>query len=174
MSVEQSLSAETQLAGERDLAGWSEYLYLVRERLRADPELSAALRDPALSFEQKQELVAKIIPVEAGQEVRNFLFLLLKKGQIDLLEVVTEFQRLAEGGSRRRVAQVTSAVPLTGEEQAALQARLKARFGGDLDFRFTVDPAVLGGVIVRVGDQVIDGSVAGKLDALRESLLAEW
>jgi F-type H+-transporting ATPase subunit delta len=173
MSAEQSSPAEIQPVYEGDLAGWSEHLHLVSERLRADPELSASVRDPALSLTQKQKLLEGIVPAEAGQEVRNFLFLLLEKGQIDLLDVVTEFQRLAGGGSGLRVAHVTSAVPMTEEEWATLQARMRARFGGALDFRFRLDPAILGGVIVRVGDQVIDGSVAGKLDALRESLLAE-
>jgi F-type H+-transporting ATPase subunit delta len=172
MSVEQSPPAETQTTYGRDLAGWNEHLRLVSERLRADPDLSAALRDPVLSFTQKQKLIEGIIPGEADQEVRNFIFLLLEKGQMDLLDVITELQRLAEGGSRLRAAHVISAVPLTEEERATLRARLKARFGNDLDLRFTIEPAILGGLIVRVGDQVIDGSVAGKLDALRESLLS--
>ncbi len=172
MSVEQSPPAETLSLYERELAGWSEHLYAISERLRADPDLSASVRDPALSVTQRQKLLEKIIPVEAGQEVRHFLFLLLEKGQMDLLDVIAEFQRLAESGSRLRVARVTSAVPMTEEEQAALRAKMKARFGDDLDFHFTVDPAILGGVVVRVGDQIIDGSVAGRLGALKESLLA--
>ena len=65
---------------------------------------------------------------------------------------------------------VSSAVPLTKEEQAALRGKLEARFGQGLDLTFEVEPAVLGGVVVRVGDQVIDGSVKGKLDALAQTL----
>ncbi len=65
---------------------------------------------------------------------------------------------------------VSSAVPLTKEEQAALRGKLEARFGQGLGLTFEVEPAVLGGVVVRVGDQMIDGSVKGKLDALAETL----
>lgn len=67
---------------------------------------------------------------------------------------------------------VKSAVPLTDDERATLESKLQARFGEALGFEYVVDPAVLGGVLVRVGDQIIDGSVAGKLAALREHLAA--
>jgi ATP synthase F1 delta subunit len=65
---------------------------------------------------------------------------------------------------------ISSAVPLTKGEQAALRKKLQARFGRQLDLRFEVEPSLLGGIMVRVGDQVIDGSVKGKLDALAQTL----
>jgi F-type H+-transporting ATPase subunit delta len=65
---------------------------------------------------------------------------------------------------------VTSAVPLTEAERAALRAKLVDRFGTELEFQFEVDPELIGGVRLRVGDQVIDGSVAGRLAALRDRL----
>jgi len=70
-------------------------------------------------------------------------------------------------------ARVTSAVPLTAEEQARLRARLGRRFGRELALTITVNPRILGGLIVQVGDVVIDGSLAGKLDTLQERLLRE-
>ncbi len=70
-----------------------------------------------------------------------------------------------------QVATVKSAVPLTEEERQALRQKLAPNFGGDIELTCQVDPHILGGVIVRVGDQVIDGSVAGKLEALKKSLL---
>mgnify|MGYP000052910659 CR=1 FL=1 len=73
--------------------------------------------------------------------------------------------------SDRLVAEVRTAVPLTEAERTALQSKLKARFGDHLAFRFVVDKSVLGGVYVRVGDKVIDGSVAGQLEALRRSIM---
>jgi ATP synthase F1 delta subunit len=69
-----------------------------------------------------------------------------------------------------RVARVISAVPLTEEEKQQVQERLIKRFGGDLEFDFRVDPQILGGLIVKVGDEVIDGSLAGKLAAMRAQL----
>jgi F-type H+-transporting ATPase subunit delta len=75
-----------------------------------------------------------------------------------------------EATSSSLTARVSSAVPLTDEEQAALGEKLKARFGQALNMRFEVEPSLLGGVRVRVGDEVIDGSVKSKLDALAQSL----
>jgi len=72
--------------------------------------------------------------------------------------------------SSRVTAKVSSAVPLTGDEQAALAERLEARLGQPLELTFKVEPSVLGGVVVRVGDQVIDGTVKGRLDALAQTL----
>ncbi len=68
-------------------------------------------------------------------------------------------------------ARVTSATPLTAEEQGRLKASLKRRFGQELALALTVDPRILGGLVVQVGDVVIDGSLAGKLDALQDQLL---
>jgi ATP synthase F1 delta subunit len=75
-----------------------------------------------------------------------------------------------ESTSSNLTARVSSAVPLTKEEQAALREKLEARFSQDLNLRFQVEPSLLGGVVVRVGDKVMDGSVKGKLEALKQTL----
>lgn len=78
--------------------------------------------------------------------------------------------RDTEPTSATMKVKVSSAVPLTKQEQAALREKLEGRFGADLEIRFDVETSLLGGVVVRVGDQVIDGSVKGKLDALAQTL----
>lgn len=75
-----------------------------------------------------------------------------------------------ESTSSNLTARVSSAVPLTKEDQAALREKLEARFSQDLNLRFEVEPSLLGGVVVRVGDKVMDGSVKGKLEALKQTL----
>jgi len=67
-------------------------------------------------------------------------------------------------------AEVTSALPLTSTEQEAIQQDLSVQLGGAPSVAFKVDPNILGGVVVRVGDKILDGSVAGKLEGLRASL----
>lgn len=69
------------------------------------------------------------------------------------------------------VAVVKSAIPLTEEERIALRKKLENRFGDRLTLRWEVDPTILGGVLIRVGDKIIDGSVAGKLASLKRSLI---
>ena len=66
--------------------------------------------------------------------------------------------------------EVVSAVPLTDAERQTLLAKLEAQHGAGLDLRYRVDPAILGGLIVRIGDKLIDGSVASKLAAMKQVL----
>ena len=75
-----------------------------------------------------------------------------------------------EATSSGLAAKARSAVPLSVDEQAALREKLETRFKQALELRFEVDPSLLGGVVVHVGDQIIDGSVKGKLDALTQTL----
>jgi len=65
---------------------------------------------------------------------------------------------------------VTSALPLDKEEQAAVQKQVVQALGGKGEVTFKVDPNILGGLVVRVGDKVLDGSVSGQLGALRQSM----
>ena len=84
-----------------------------------------------------------------------------------------EFERIArqQAQAARTVARVKSAVPLTKEERIMLKERLRERFGQEFLLRVQVDPALIGGLVVEAKGQVIDGSVAGKLEALKEHML---
>lgn len=73
--------------------------------------------------------------------------------------------------SSDRVVEIRSAIPLTEAEKEAFRAKLTQKFGDGLTLRFELDEALIGGVVVRIGDQVIDASIASKLAALREELL---
>jgi len=158
-----------------DLAveAWSRPLRAIRQALQDDRTLRAAVEDPGQTTEAKLHLLEKAVPGGLKPEIRKFLGTLLEAGQMDQLDaILAEFERLVRRRPERRVAHVTSAVPLTEEEKAALQANLIKRFGPDLEFEFQVDKSILGGIYLRVGDQVIDGTVAGKLAALRDQLAA--
>lgn len=74
------------------------------------------------------------------------------------------------GRAHRVDAAVTSALPLTDGEKDVLEGRLRARYGDDLPIVYVVDPGILGGLIVRVGDRYIDGSVATRLGQLRQAI----
>jgi F-type H+-transporting ATPase subunit delta len=129
------------------------------------------LQEAGRSNQEKLALVSQATAETLGGDVRKFLGTLLEAGQIEQLDaILAEFERLVRRRPERRTALVTSAVPLTEGERSALRSKLADRFGAELEFRYEVDPELIGGVRLRVGDQVIDGSVAGKLAALRDRL----
>ena len=152
---------------------WSRQLSAVQKALKTDDSLLAALNDPAIAIRENLERLNGVLPGGLDEQVIKFLGTLLESGQIDQLDaILIEFDRLAQRRPELKTARVTSAVPLTEGEKEALRAKLIERFGPDLEFQFEVDSALIGGVHLRVGDQVIDGSVSGKLSALRDQLAA--
>lgn len=113
------------------------------------------------------------MPQGASEEVVNFVSLLISKNHIHLLgDVILQLEHLSRQGPRPRVARVTTAVPLAAKERERVENFLTARFGGGLEFGFLVDESILGGLIARVGDEIIDDSIAAKLAALRQSVVA--
>lgn len=154
------------------LEPWTKQLVAVQSAIRRDPALRATMYDPAVPAREKLERLATAVP-RLDAEVRRFVGTLLENQQVDELgAVLAEFERLVARRPALTRARIVTAVPMTEEEKTRLRSRLVARFGSDLDFQFDVDESVLGGVYVRVGDRVIDGTVAGKLAALRERLVA--
>jgi F-type H+-transporting ATPase subunit delta len=155
------------------LEGWSSQLKAVQGAIKRDDALRAELADAGIPTRDKLNALDRSLPSGLAGDVRKFVGTLLEAGQIDQLDaILEEFGRLSHREPERRIARVTSAVPLTGEEEQAMRAKLTERFGAGLEFQFDVDPDLIGGIYLRVGDQVIDGTVAGKLTALRTSLAA--
>jgi F0F1-type ATP synthase delta subunit len=91
-----------------------------------------------------------------------------KAGVSGLRDALDEIEQA--GRKHRLDASVKSAVPLTDAEKDTLESRLHARFGDDLPIAYELDPGILGGLVVRVGDRYLDGSVAAKLGQLRKAL----
>jgi F-type H+-transporting ATPase subunit delta len=133
-------------------------------------ELMSVLANPALPLEKRLE-VAQGVFGKLSQPVRNTIFLLVRRGRIEQLpRVVEEFVRLDDRRQGITHATATSAAPLTDLEVKALTARLEQMTGGRVALQTDVDEGLLGGLIVRVGDRLIDGSVRGRLERLRNQL----
>ncbi len=152
---------------------WLSELNAVQDKLAADPALLANLDDGESDFANRQARLDAILPSQARTDVKNFLYTLLREGHLGLLDtVIADLTRMVAQRSAAQVAHVTSAVPLTPDEQEALRQRVHARYGNEVELDFHVDSSILGGVILQIGDKVIDGSIAGRLTTLHERLTA--
>ncbi len=124
---------------------------------------------------QNAELrVSQVLAADTPPQVRNFLLALVSEGRLsDLASVVRNFERYAEGISQGAVSgEVTSAVELDEPQRTSIAQQLRATYGERLDLRFRVDPSIIGGLIIRVGDQVLDNSVRTRLSAVQRSMLS--
>ena len=141
--------------------------------LLGDEAAMTALANPALPVEGRSAAVTALLEGTAGRPVQNLIQLLLRRGRIEQLpRVAAEFRRLDDARQRITHATATSASPLSPDEVGALTTRLEQTTGGRVALDVQVDPSLLGGLIVRVGDRLIDGSVRGRLERLRNQLIS--
>lgn len=153
------------------LETWLTTLRTVQDRLASNAALSKKLQDTGRTFEERQKELDPVVPDGAGQHVRNFLYTMLKEGDIGLLgDVVDELDRMMRGGPHVEVARVTTALPLSDDEKEQFRQKLRSKYGEGLEFDFNVDSSIIGGAIVQVGDKVIDGSVATRLESMSNAL----
>jgi F-type H+-transporting ATPase subunit delta len=124
----------------------------------------------ALSKDNKVDLDAPFLR-DAPTELVNTLKLMQQQGDLELLpDVSAALGNVIAGRSAPIKAEITSAIALGDSEREQIQRSLTEQYGEGLLFSFRVDPALLGGLRVRVGDRLIDTSIASRLAALRESL----
>jgi len=153
------------------LEGWLSALATVQEKMADDAGLTTGLTNGDRSFADRQKDLDGIIPAEASQSIRNFLYVLLKDGHIESLgDVLMNLGQMVSGGPLAQVGHVTTAVALTDDEKDNFRRKLQAQYGADLELAFNVDTTILGGAIVQVGDKVMDGSVATRLEAMKNTL----
>jgi F-type H+-transporting ATPase subunit delta len=138
-----------------------------------DERVLAILRNPARPLQDRIDLVDKTLATRVPEPVRKLVGLLVERGRIDRLAAVTaEYRRLRNRQQGVVEALATTAAPLTGDETAALQRKIAKMTGRTVDLRVEVDEALIGGLTVRVGDTLYDASVRGRLERLRDRLVA--
>jgi F-type H+-transporting ATPase subunit delta len=136
----------------------------------ADDELEEVLASPATPLDQRMDAAEQIFG-RLSRPVLNLVLLLVRRGRIEQLpRVATEFRRLDDQRNGLTHATATSAAPLGPDEVRSITAHLEQLTGGTIALETSVDPDLLGGVVVRVGDRLIDGSVRGRLERLRNQL----
>ena len=144
---------------------------IVREVMPRAPRAAAIFASSRVSVEDKARLIEKMTAGRMLPTTVHSLHVLARHGRLDLLTaVVAAAERLAAEAEGRRPAVFTTAVPLGAEEQARTVAEVERALAATLAPTFTVDPNIIGGLVVRIGDTVYDQSVATGLVRLGERL----
>lgn len=159
------------LARERNaLAKWSEMVGMVAV-VASDRRVARLADNPRVSDTQIVSLFRDICGDALDADGVNVLRLLLENNRLALLPEISElFEQLRAEAESRIDAEVTSAFELTTEQTANIAAALKTKLGRDVNIVTRLDKSLLGGVVIRAGDLVIDGSVRGRLADLSSQL----
>ena len=137
-------------------------------------ELAGLLDAPQVSVVRKLEIVKQTLGDSVGPLATNLMSLLASRQLAHLLPGVLDgYDRLVDAYRGIERAEVVSAMPLDKGQQARIEELLKGMVGKDVRVTSSVDPRVLGGLVARVGDRVIDGSLSTKLREMRRSLLGQ-
>lgn len=149
-----------------------EELKLVEAELAAAADLRTAMGSPAVAASKKRAILAKIAQqLGLSRYVTNFLFVMASKKRLGQLSQIREaYEELLDARLGFARASVSSARELNAEEKARLEAQLARLTGKGIKAHYSVDSALVGGVLARVGSTVYDGSIRGQLESLRRKL----
>ena len=149
-------------------AALSEYRSFLDEVVEKFPELRRLLGSAIMNRDEKVKIVSRISEGRCSEFFANFLKVLARHDRLDLLSTIyQESERRFETESGKRRVQVRSAVSLTPEMQARIVDSLQTRLGFQPLLEVHVDPALLGGLVIRIGDTVYDSSLRTRLKQLR-------
>jgi F-type H+-transporting ATPase subunit delta len=156
---------------EEELERVENELFTIAQALDDSPELRSTLTDPQLPMERKQALIDDLIGGRASSLSVDLVQLIVSQGRASELSDIARAVVEAAAASRdKAVAEVRSAVPLDEETIERLAAALGRATGKSVEVKVVVDESVIGGIVARVGDTVIDGSLARRVDSLRQAV----
>ena len=171
ISATRHAQAVFQIALEKkELEKWQADLETVADTLK-DPQLIAMLENPKIHFSEKANLLQNILK-GIGPVAMNLVSFLVAKNRLKILgDLVTEYKYLVDAHYGREHAEVITAIPLDEKDKNNLQQRLATLTNKEIVLTAQVDPNIGGGLIARIGDKLIDGSVRTKLQVLRRGLI---
>ena len=167
--------AETLLAlggKANDLRGWGAMITDIANAMATNPRLRLFLESPRVGTAEKNAVLAAAFTDKMPRNFLRFLqSLVTHRRQMLIPEIAREYLDLVDAAEGRMHARVTVARETGEEEKSAIAGQLSRMFGKDVVPHLTVDPTIMGGVIVHVGDTVLDGSVKKRLMSLRRRML---
>ncbi|HEX6286680.1 MAG TPA: ATP synthase F1 subunit delta [Acidimicrobiia bacterium] len=158
-------------SGEGSLDRVESEMLTISRAFETSPELRSNLTDPQLPLERKQAIVDELLGGRASSLTVGVVQLLVSQNRASELPAIASAVAGAAAASRdRAVAEVRSAVPLDEATVQRLTASLSRATGKDVEVKVIVDPSVIGGIVARVGDTVIDGSIARRFESVRQAV----
>lgn len=135
------------------------------------PQLMGVLQHPRITRDQKKGILSKVFQDQVRPDVIHFLLMLVEKDRASMIpSAAKEFARLLDEHRQEADAEAITALPLTPEQETQLKVRLQEATGYKVRLKTRVDERILGGLIVRVGDKLIDASVLSQLEEIRSRL----
>jgi F-type H+-transporting ATPase subunit delta len=149
---------------------WSKRLHTLAAAF-AVPEVERAFANPTLTRDDLDRAIKALDLPQLGREGLNLLRLLVESRRTGLIDEITrQYDALGDEASGRVRATVTTAVELSAADRESLRKDLSRGLGKDVRLEAKVDPSILGGLLLRIGDRLTDASVAGRLQQLRREL----
>lgn len=149
---------------------WSDALGLM-STVAGDAALTKVLDNPQLGREQKGELLIKVVGDKLNEQQKSLIKLMAENGRLKALpEVVRQFEVYRAEAEGKIDAEVVSAFPLNDEQEQAIAVMLKSRLGREITLSTSTDESLIGGVVIKAGDTIIDGSMKSQLESLALTL----
>ncbi len=146
-------------------------LFNIAQAMESSTELRSALTDPQLPIERKHAIVDDLVGGRASSLTVGLIQFIVGQGRAsDLPAIARQFVETAAASRDRAVAEIRSAVALDDETIEKITSALGRATGKSVEAKVIVDPSVIGGLVARVGDVVIDGSIARKVESLRQKI----
>ncbi|AHM55692.1 ATP synthase subunit delta, sodium ion specific [Peptoclostridium acidaminophilum DSM 3953] len=156
---------------ENKLDSFEQELEVIAAAFSENKEFSDIFKAPMVPKEEKKSLIENIFKGKASDETVNFIKILIDKDRISVLdEISTEFAKLVNEHNNIEEAVAVSAVPIAEDKLEALKVQLAKVTGKSIKIKNEINPSVMGGILVRIGNEEIDGTVKGRLDRLKDEL----
>jgi F-type H+-transporting ATPase subunit delta len=155
-----------------ELDTFAESLTAFASAIEENVQLKELMMNPVITHDEKKSIVMGVLGLcKAGTTEKNFFSLLADKGRLALIPaIIADFKAILDDAKGISRGLVTTAIELDNTKKSEIISQLEKQTGRKLDLSYAVDPKILGGIVLKVGDIVYDASLRAQLDNLRESI----
>lgn len=147
-------------------------LGLINETINSSSDLKNVILNPTFNEEKVEEIIGDIFSSKISEKTLNFLKMLIKAHRMDIFEDITYWYCEFDDELKNKLkVSVTSAIVLNDETKERLKHKLEAKFKKTILLNYAVDESIIGGLIIKANDKIIDGSIKSKYERLKKSLV---